>query len=65
METELRRRGAPQTNGTAAPTIELPAARPESAATRNPFADRVKHGKAMQILRGVSLALYFFLSCVA
>lgn len=65
METELRRRGAPQTNGTAAPTIELPPAKPESAASQNPFADRVKHGKAMQILRGVSLGLYFFVSCVA
>lgn len=40
-----------------------------AAATSKPRSARasteVKHGRAMQIVRGASLFLYFFLSCIA
>lgn len=69
METELRHRGVPQSEEGIAlssksdlltTNADTKTTGPQVSTTRKP-----KHGRAMQFLRGVTLFLYFFVSCVA
>ena len=66
METELRHRGVPQANGLAAasPKGDL-LATDATPAPKGLIARKPKHGRAMQFLRGLTLFIYFFVSCVA
>ena len=68
MEAEIKHRAVPQANGVAgSPKDDLVKTDIDAAATGpqklRPL--KAKHGRGMQILRGVSLFLYFFLSCIA
>lgn len=65
METELRHRSVPQANGLAAAKRDTLVINGDTADPQRLGPTKAKHGRAMQVLRGVSLFLYFFLSCVA
>ena len=70
METELRHRSVPQpqTNGLASNPVHKPLivdGDTHAAKLQGFRPPKPKHGREMQIFRGVSLFLYFFLSCIA
>lgn len=66
MSTELRHRGVQQ-DATAIPAPNLGAG---AASDNKPAGDehpsgREKHGRLMQVLRGLSFGIYFLSCCVA